>query len=405
MPRMWIIAWREFRLRVFTKAFMWVLLSLPLFVLFIYIVIVAVELASYNGKPVGYVDQAGVLDPNVQVPASSDFFLGGALNKPVTLLPFSSTDEAQGALEARRIQSYYVLAPDYVSTRQVELFYLSRPGSNAGAQFTAFLKANLLMQLDPAIARRATEGAILTVRTPDGAREYSDRQPWAMILPVVALMGVMIWIMSNSGTALQAIVEERENRTLEVLLTTISPGQFIAGKVMGIVGMGLAQLLGWGLFLLVLQVLSRLVPALAWLRAVSISGRLAAQTASVLLPTYVLLTAAMIAVGSTVGDAQESQQVSGLLSLPLAIPMWLLSVIIEHPNSALSVVLTVSPLTSISTIMVRGAFGSVPTWQWGLSVAIVSVCAVGAIWLAARAFRLGMLRFGKRIAWREVFGR
>jgi ABC-2 type transport system permease protein len=71
----------------------------------------------------------------------------------------------------------------------------------------------------------------------------------------------------------------------------------------------------------------------------------------------------------------------------------------------LAVGLSLFPLTAPITLPLRAAFTNVPAWQIGLSLGILGIGAVAAIWLAARAFRLGMLRYGKKLAWREIFGR
>ena len=83
----------------------------------------------------------------------------------------------------------------------------------------------------------------------------------------------------------------------------------------------------------------------------------------------------------------------------------LIALILENPNSTLAVVLSMVPMTSSLTMLIRQGVTNIPTWQIMTSSLIMVVCAVGAIWLAGRAFRLGMLRYGKRISIREVFSR
>ena len=77
----------------------------------------------------------------------------------------------------------------------------------------------------------------------------------------------------------------------------------------------------------------------------------------------------------------------------------------ENPNSPIAVVLSMLPLTAPLTILIRNGLTILPAWQIALSAVIQVASAVGAIWLAGRAFRLGMLRYGKRLKWREIFAR
>jgi ABC-2 type transport system permease protein len=83
----------------------------------------------------------------------------------------------------------------------------------------------------------------------------------------------------------------------------------------------------------------------------------------------------------------------------------LTSLLMSNPNSPLSITLSMIPLTAPITMLIRDGLTILPAWQIAVCSAIQVLCALGAIWLAGRAFRLGMLRFGKRLAWRELFAR
>jgi len=94
-----------------------------------------------------------------------------------------------------------------------------------------------------------------------------------------------------------------------------------------------------------------------------------------------------------------------LISLPIWIPYMLIGLIMQNPNSPLTVGMSLFPLTSALTMLIRQGVTIIPNWQIALSSFILVLSAAGAIWLAGRAFRLGMLRYGKRLAWREIFTR
>jgi ABC-2 type transport system permease protein len=79
--------------------------------------------------------------------------------------------------------------------------------------------------------------------------------------------------------------------------------------------------------------------------------------------------------------------------------------LMSNPNSPLAIGLSLFPLTAPLTMLMRDGLTILPAWQIALSAAIQVLSAVGAIWLAGRAFRLGMLRYGKRLKWREVFAK
>ena len=83
----------------------------------------------------------------------------------------------------------------------------------------------------------------------------------------------------------------------------------------------------------------------------------------------------------------------------------LTGLLMSNPNSPLSLGLSLFPLTAPVTMLIRDGLTILPAWQIAVSAAIQILCAVASIWLAGRAFRLGMLRYGKRLAWREIFAR
>jgi ABC-2 type transport system permease protein len=76
-----------------------------------------------------------------------------------------------------------------------------------------------------------------------------------------------------------------------------------------------------------------------------------------------------------------------------------------NPNSPLSVGLSLFPLTAPVSLPLRAAFTTLPAWQIAVSLGLLCILAAVSIWFAGRAFRLGMLRYGKRLSWKELFSR
>jgi ABC-2 type transport system permease protein len=106
-----------------------------------------------------------------------------------------------------------------------------------------------------------------------------------------------------------------------------------------------------------------------------------------------------------VADVQESQQIGGMLSLVFTLPIYAVQAMVEQSSGPLAVGLSLFPLTALVSYCLLTGFSSVPLWQVAASVSILAASATGAIWLAGKAFRLGMLRYGKRVDWRELLGR
>jgi ABC-2 type transport system permease protein len=179
--------------------------------------------------------------------------------------------------------------------------------------------------------------------------------------------------------------------------------QLISGKVIGIIGVGWTQLLAWlGFAWFVVSIGQNYFE---WLREMRFEPGFLALLLSTFIPAFVMIAGLMVAVGSTVTEAQEGQQITGLFTLPVVAPYWFTYQIMSNPNSPLAIALSFFPFTAPVTIAMRAGMASIPLWQVLLNVGILVLCALGALWLAGRAFRLGMLRYGKRLSLRELLNR
>jgi ABC-2 type transport system permease protein len=243
------------------------------------------------------------------------------------------------------------------------------------------------------------------VRSPDGSREFQGGPTLGAVLPVLLSIAFVFLLLMSSGYLMQAVVDEKENRTMEVLMTSISPMQLIGGKVLGIAAIGLTQLAAWILVGVVAVALGSNVLGIEWFRNPSLDWGPILAVVAIAIPSYVLACAIMFTVGSTIAQDQEGQQIGVLIFMLYMIPLYALVIIGETPDATPSVVLTLLPFTSMLTTGLRSLFSVVPWWQIAASFAIQAACAAGALWLASRAFRLGMLRYGQRLRIGELLGR
>ena len=398
MKKLWHVAWYEYRLHVFKRRFVLVgLLSVPLIILVMVGMVFLIISLDTNTTPLGYVDYSGLLTDPLPAPAPEP------PDKPVPILPFETEAAARSALEAGQIQAYYVLPVDYLSKGWLSVVHLGALKSPASNQFYSFLSANLLRSTDPVIANRLVKGAELIVQSPDGSRSISSKNWFNVLVPMVAGIAFIIAMFSTGGYLMQAVVEEKENRTMEVVITSVSPNQFMAGKIIGDTAIGLTQIFLWMLFIVIPILVFR--NTISFLRGIQIAPQTLLLVVFVMLPAFVMVSALMAAIGATVSEAREGQQMVGIISLPIWIPYMLTGVLMSNPNSPLAIGLSLFPLTAPLTMLMRDGMTILPSWQIALSAAIQVLSAVGAIWLAGRAFRLGMLRYGQRLKLREVFAR
>ena len=113
----------------------------------------------------------------------------------------------------------------------------------------------------------------------------------------------------------------------------------------------------------------------------------------------------MLAIGLIIGDNQEAESIGPLFFFVAFIPLWIILPIARDINGYLAIILSSIPIASLITIGFRSMFIQIPLWQVLMSLTIQIIFVAGALWLAIRTFRIGMLRSGKRIRWNELVTR
>lgn len=396
MIRLWRVALYEYRRNVFKKSFLLTLLSIPLMVAFSVGLGFVLTSLQDNDLPVGYVDQADVFNSAIPAPIPGQ-------SEPVIFISFQTENEARESLEAKEIQAYYVLGADYLETRYIELVYTKKPGENASQQWYDFLQINLLSDQPTEIASRTASGTDVTVRSLDGKRTMADSGPtFGNFMPLFITLAFLALILMSSGFLIGAVIEEKENRTMEIVVTSISPVQLIGGKLLGIVAIGLTLMVTWAL-IVILGIFAARQMGIGWFQNLEMDWSVVLETTVIAIPAYVLAAALMITIGTMVTTTQEGQSFSSIFVIFHMIPLYVGFAFLNNPANSLAVTLSLLPFTSLMTIAMRNLFYSVPIWQVAVSVCVQTLSALGAIWLASRTFRLGMLRYGQRLRLRRLF--
>jgi len=398
VKKFWRVFVHEYLRHVLRKRFLFAVLSLPLILLVVGAFTLLMVALQYDSRPVGFVDLAGWLEKPVYDPVDP-----GRWFADVPVVKFPTVDAARIALAQEQIQGVYVFSENYLETGEVSLIAVQTPSEGAKSAFNSFVRENLVRNLPESVRRRLLDGDTLDIRTLDGSRQSGNGRWIEIAIPLAAGVLFMFVVNMTGGYLLRAVVEEKENRTMEIVITSVSPTQLMAGKISGNLCVGLSQLVLWlAVPLAALGIAAGFFPSLQGVRLFTPAVWL---TLVALLPAFVMISALMAAVGATATESSEASAVAGWFTLPLVIPYWFISVLMENPNSPLSIALSLFPLTAPVTLPVRMAFTTVSAWQITLSIGLLYACAAGAMLLAGRAFRMGMLRYGKRLSFRELFGK
>ncbi|MBL9076152.1 MAG: ABC transporter permease [Planctomycetes bacterium] len=261
--------------------------------------------------------------------------------------------------------------------------------------------------IEPAVARHIQQwvGFKAEQVTATGEREDVKKEQKAnKFAPVVFVYLLWIAVFTAAQMLLTNTVEEKSNRIIEVLLSSVSPGQLMAGKIWGIGATGLTLILSWALCgLLGVSLGTKVVPQLAEWNLQDIVGDplYLASFVGYFLTGYLLFAAILVAIGSVCNSLKEAQNLVQPVFILLMIPIFAMVPIVQEPNGLMARVFTYIPLYTPFAMMNR-ASGPPPAWEY----AVTTVLILFSVWFAFRAagkvFRVGVLMTGNPPKLREI---
>jgi len=397
MKKILTILKHEFRQTLKRKSFVLMTLALPLLLMLGYGIYEGVQHWYHPSGPeeenIGYVDEAGGFDEYTTQ-------LG------ITFISYSNEAEAKDALLTEEIGDYFVIPSDYLSsgliTRYTSERELEVPGKT-WRSIEGFLLSNLLADdVSSLILERAKNLIQMCSIQLDESGEVAPNQDEASkyLLPIIFGMLLMFAIMFSSGFLFESVTEEKENRVIEVILSSVSPRQLLVGKVLGLGTAGLLQIAVW---LIAVKVFTEVASVnIPFLSEVSIPASLLAWGIMYFVLAYLLFAALYAGIGSIGSTAKESQGLSFIFAMPAWLPVMLNFLIIDNPDGILPRVLTFFPLTAPITAMMRLSTNAISAWELALSLVILGGSVVLGMWAAAKIFRTCLLMYGKRPALKEI---
>ncbi len=240
---------------------------------------------------------------------------------------------------------------------------------------------------------------------------------------------IYVLIFLYGTMVMRGVVEEKANRIVEVLASSVRPYEIMMGKVIGIGLVGLTQVVAWivlgagvmataaalfggGVDPEQVQQLAQMQgPEVGAQQSMLKIGDLSIPSLNVVslllfafyfLAGYFLYATLFAAVGSAVDQEADAQTLTLPISLPIILTIMFIGSVVSAPNSSLSVILSLFPLFTPILMTVRVAATDVPWWQVVLSVILTVAAFQGSIWIAARIYRIGILSYGKKPTLREI---
>ena len=412
MRKVMTIIRKEYLERVRSKSFLiGTLLGPALMSMFIVLPVLLSNTDNDNARTVGVVDADGGILTLLEAELSD---MG---RENLTLVPYelgpggkeAAITELKDAVGKEKLDAGLVIEEDFVKTGEATFFNRS---------VSAMVMRDEVFR--PALDRILREGRFASAAIPDSMFTYlSARTDWStfsvstsgvqekqneeatFVMAVALIMIIYIMVLIYGNHTLTAVIEEKSSRMVEVLLASVSPGNLMLGKVMGI---GLAGLTQFGVWAVAFMAMSQ--------QGVSVGGfsldvhfltpLVLVSFVMFFLLGFFLYATLYAGIGAMCNNVQDSQQFNGPLTMGLVLPMMLLSLVLRAPDSTLSTVLSLVPLFAPVLMFMRVCVETPPLWQILLSWGLLAV----SIWLAARMagklFRMGILMYGSSPTWASL---
>ena len=401
MNKTLIVAYHEFRVLSRHTFYRIMTLGIPLLGLLALLGFMTFQAFTSDKEPVltkvGYVDLSGIVT-------------GHREQDNVSFVYFQSEGEAKGALLAQEISRYCVIPADYMATGQVyqytreKGFFPSESGQWAVKEFMLgnVLDLSEVDQMPQEVVQRLRYPAqVREVRLDESGQEKPPPNYGGYAFFFALGMFLLMAIFTSSGTLLQGLGEEKENRIMEVLLSSLTPGQLMTGKMVGLGASGLIQVVIWvAAGLGILSLASDQIPAFA---DISLPGASALLGILYFILGYAFFGTLFACVGALTPTAREGNQLMPLFIISAIIPFYTSVVIQGDPAGLFSRILTFFPLTSPVTVMVRLAASGIEWWEIAASAAVLATSTAIALWVAVRIFGAYLLMYGKRPSLREIW--
>ena len=287
--------------------------------------------------------------------------------------------------------------------------------------------------VDPSIVSAVKTNVNLQImRMDEKGNEKETFTKVQFTLGIILSMLVYFFILFFGGQVMQGVAEEKTNRIIEVIISSVKPFQLMMGKIIGVSLVALTQFVMWILLTGVLYVgfsaavglgnPGMLSQGTVMTQEISTNDIMSNETVQNIVQIaqsidfgtiifsfilffilgYLLYATLYAAIGSLVDNNTDSQQFTLPITVPLILAMISTFYIVNDPDSSLSIWLSMIPFTSPISMMVRIPFG-VPIWQIALSVVILAGTFVLMTWFAAKIYRTGILMYGKKLSYKEIF--
>ena len=436
MSQLGIVIGREFNERVRKKSFIITTILVPLLMLAVMAVPTLIMLySSADTKQIAVIDQSGLIAPSLES------------NDEIEFVACTQTlDEALADTESDRF-GVLVIGEDILTNSSAVRLYASASTSvmmeeGIEKQIAHIIETEKLKTYDienlPQIMEAVkTSVTLQTIRSDKEGTGHSVSAGVSFAIGYVLAFVLYMFLLIYGQMVMTAVIEEKNTRVLDVLVTSVKPFQLMLGKILGVAAVAVVQVMIWGvlLFAAVTVVTQTVLPNVmdaeaaeqlaayqagtldtSTVDAADIEGlkAFAAATdlgylASVfcylllfLVGGYLFYSAMFAAVGASVDNITDAGQLTTPITIPIILALMVMFVVMKDPNSSLAFWFSIIPFTSPIVMMARIPAG-IPVWEPLVSLVVLYASIAAMVWLAAKIYRIGILIHGKKPTFKDLY--
>lgn len=432
MSQVSIIIGREFNERVRKKSFIITTLLMPLLMIgLMFAPMLIMKYSRGDEKQIAVIDESGLVAPKLQSGEE---------------LVFQTTDLSTEAARKELTDKFgvlYIGSDILTNPNNVKLYVNSSSSltveSNITGQLEEIIEAEKLKSynienLSQILQEVKTTVGMQTFRNDESQEEESQAKSSVIATGVGFVLGMILYmfLLIYGSMVMQSVIEEKNSRVLEVMVSSVRPFDLMLGKILGVASVAVVQVLIWGVLCAVgaaaavhmmpadvlagVQAMQQGVPdaaasidmnpeMLQVMAAVTDFGYILRIFAYLLLFVfggYLFYSAMFAAVGSAVDNVQDASQLQMPITLPIILALLMMFVVIKDPNSQLAFWFSIIPFTSPIVMMARIPY-DIPLWEVALSLVVLYASFVGMVWFAAKIYRVGIFMYGKKPSLKELF--
>lgn len=402
-----LIIKREYTQRVRRKSFIITTILFPILMIgLMALPTIIAAVSNPETKHVAVVDKSGIIATQLQSDQS---------------VAFDISDESVDKLRQSDNLDAILVVPDNALSTSAGFTLLTNNslGLQSESQIKSILNSTVqqlrLAQHDdiPQLGKIMTE-----VQSPilveslkiDGDEDEASSSLGSYLIGLLMSFILYMFVLIYGQMIMTSIIEEKNNRVLEIVVSSVKPTQIMLGKIFGIAGVAITQILIWGAIIGLFSTFvmpSLITNALTGNTDMELTSILTTignpgyilglfcQLAILLILGYLFYSAIFAAIGSAVDNIQDASQLQSIATVPIILAMVFTMTVLNDPNSTLATWLTLIPFTAPMVTMARVPVG-IPVWELIAAIASMILWTALIIWMAARIYRVGIFMYGKK---------